>query len=224
MNQTFGGGGAQAEEFLSCPLILGLSALESELDSPPVAARLRGLRATVNEALDEIRALSLSLRPSVLDDLGLGAGVQRYVQDCSRLWGMEIGLHIGGLDGQRLSPDVEIIVYRVIQEALSNVARHAKAENVSVVLERRGDELVAVVEDDGVGFSLPEVMQASHEKNLGLLGMQERAELVGGSLTIETAPGEGTTVYLRVPLSGAARASTLFPGSRKPARAPGSSW
>ncbi|TDA70093.1 MAG: HAMP domain-containing protein [Clostridia bacterium] len=181
-------------------LNLGLSSLATGSESEEAARRIAALKATAYRAMEEIKALSYRLRPSALDDLGLGAAVERYVQDCSRQWGKEIGWHISGLDG-RLPGEIEIIAYRIIQEALNNAARHARAENISVVLEKREDQLLAIIEDDGIGFEVERTVEAGPDAALGLAGMQERAELVGGTLQIESAPGAGTTVYLRVPLA-----------------------
>jgi len=101
-----------------------------------------------------------------------------------------------GLDGERLLPEVESAVFRIVQEALANTIRHAQATRVGVLVERRDGHLLALVEDDGVGFDLE---QAAASGRLGLAGMRERAEMLGGSLTVETAPGAGTTVVLEVP-------------------------
>ena len=103
--------------------------------------------------------------------------------------------------GQRLPTQVETALYRIVQEALTNVARHAQAKNVSVLLERRGQSVVAVVEDDGTGFDVASTW-GSHpqEQNLGLYGMQERATLLGGTMTVESTPGIGTAVFVEIPL------------------------
>ncbi|RME40691.1 MAG: hypothetical protein D6796_16880, partial [Caldilineae bacterium] len=101
-----------------------------------------------------------------------------------------------GLEGERLPPEVETALYRIVQEALTNVARHARATRVGVLLERRDDRLVAIVEDDGVGFAPEEVAQTNGR--LGLFGMRERAEMLGGTLSIESEPGKGTTIFVEV--------------------------
>jgi signal transduction histidine kinase len=110
----------------------------------------------------------------------------------------EVDLQASDLDTVRLPPDVETALYRVIQEALTNVARHARARHVSVVVQRHDGKAIAIVEDDGVGCD-PE---SGGSGRLGLVGMRERITLAGGRLDIESAPGDGTTVIARVPLAG----------------------
>ncbi|NLG27828.1 MAG: sensor histidine kinase, partial [Chloroflexi bacterium] len=105
-----------------------------------------------------------------------------------------------GYGAARAAPDTELAVYRVVQEALTNVARHAEATRVDVVLTRRDGRVIAIVEDDGAGF---DPSGAGDGQGLGLVGMRERAELLGGTLTVESSPGQGTTIYLEVPDGGA---------------------
>ncbi len=114
--------------------------------------------------------------------------------------GINIDSHINGLSGVRLSSEVEIVVYRIVQEALTNITKYAKAKNVSVILKYRDSALMAIIEDDGKGFDVNSVMLSAGEKNLGLFGMYERASLIGGKLTIESQLGVGTTIFLEVPL------------------------
>ena len=114
---------------------------------------------------------------------------------------MPVDLQILGLNHERLPPEVETALYRIVQEALTNVARHAKAHSVSVLLEKRGSSMKLIVEDDGQGFDVPQVMGSGpHEGNLGLYGMRERASLLGGTFAIESTPGAGTTVFVEIPL------------------------
>jgi anti-sigma regulatory factor (Ser/Thr protein kinase) len=105
-----------------------------------------------------------------------------------------------GLDAQRLPPPIETALYRIVQEAFTNVLKHAQAKRISLILERRRDHVLVIVEDNGQGFDAEEVINAPHpERHLGLIGMRERAALVGGTLSIESAPGGGTTVFVRIP-------------------------
>jgi signal transduction histidine kinase len=100
-----------------------------------------------------------------------------------------------------LSPETETALYRIVQEALTNVARHAQADSVSVLLENRGTSVMLIVDDDGTGFDVTRVMgSGAHERNLGLYGMRERASLLGGTLTLESTPGAGTAVFVEIPL------------------------
>ena len=133
------------------------------------------------------------LRPTALDDLGLRAALANYVQDWSRRVGIPAELHTSGCSTIGCAPEVETTLYRIAQEALTNVAKHARAKRVDVILERRPTRVLLIVEDDGVGFDRGRQRRAGRD-GFGLLGMQERAALVGATLEIESAPGKGTTI------------------------------
>jgi two-component system CheB/CheR fusion protein len=149
---------------------------------------------------EEVRRLAVQLRPSVLDDLGLALALSTYVEQWSAQAHVAIDLHSTGLDGERMPLAVETTIYRLIQESLTNVLKHARATEVSVIVERRADEVRLIVEDDGAGFfATPAVPGAVPQ--LGLIGMQERVMLLGGTLTVETAPDNGTTIFARIPLA-----------------------
>ncbi|MBI2915090.1 MAG: HAMP domain-containing protein [Firmicutes bacterium] len=181
-------------------LMIGLRLLESSPDPGETKARVAGLRQALVDVLEDIRRLAIELRPSVLDDLGLVAALERYVADYAKRYTIEADLHVRGFEAQRLPQELETALYRIIQEALTNVARHASARNVSVLVEHKGDMVEAIVEDDGVGFDVNALtLEGSWSQKLGVFGMQERANLVGGSLTIESDPGSGTTVFVKVP-------------------------
>jgi len=147
----------------------------------------------------DVDQLVWELRPTALDDLGLGAALDNYAQDWSQRTGVRADVHTAGLSVARLSSQIETTMYRIAQEALNNVAKHARAENVGIILERRGDQVSLIIEDDGVGIEATQTGPSSH--GFGLLGMQERAALVGANLQIESAPGGGTTIIVRVQVS-----------------------
>ena len=154
----------------------------------------------VSQQLDvEVDRLVWELRPTALDDLGLRAALAAYVQDWSKRVSIQAKLHSAGLLDDRLPSETETALYRIAQEALTNVAKHARAHHVDVILERRSDHVMLIVEDDGVGFDAGHVGAA--EQGFGLLGMQERAALVGATLEIESAPGKGTTILVRMELA-----------------------
>lgn len=167
-------------------------------------ARLRELKSIVADTLDGVRDLAVELRPSVLDDLGLVPAVQRTVRTYQERYQLAIDVQMTGLEGMRLPPAVETALYRIVQEALTNVVQHAGAECVSLLLEARWTKpssVVAIVEDDGCGFEVGLLRRGEMSEHwLGLSGMRERAELLGGRLTIESSPGAGTTVFVEVPL------------------------
>ena len=133
-------------------LVVGLKVLEGLHDPGQVRAQVAELRDLAAGTLDSVHRLALELRPSVLDDLGLVAAVQRHLAAQSRKNGLDVDFHTSGLDGVRLPAETETALYRIIQEALANVIRHSRASTASVVLERRRESLVAIVEDDGHGF------------------------------------------------------------------------
>jgi signal transduction histidine kinase len=150
----------------------------------------------VAQALDEVRRLAFDLRPTVLDDVGLVAAVRRLGADLTERYGVPVDVDLDGLDDDtRLRPELETVVYRVVQEALTNVARHAEASRAAVELAVDGEVARVTVADDGVGFDVDDTTLRS----LGLAGMRERASLADGVLGISSTRGEGTTVTLEVP-------------------------
>lgn len=178
-------------------MMVGLRLLEKEVERPEMlVARLTDLKRMTDGVLEDLHRLAMDLRPASLDHLGLVAALRQYAELYSRQHGLVVQFETVGLDSGRLPAEVEIALYRIVQEALTNVVRHARATRADVLLERRGDRLVAIVEDDGAGFD-PET--AVQNGRLGLFGMRERAEMLGGALAIESAPGAGTTVFVELP-------------------------
>jgi len=181
-------------------LMLGLKHLEETCLDPTEKSKAADLRSLAADTLGLTHDLALELRPSALDDLGLVAALERYVKDYARKYDIHLDFHATALEHKRLPAQEEIALYRIVQEALTNVAKHAGARNVSVLLEERNGTTVVIVEDDGRGFDAQAVMSsAGHSRRLGLLGMEERAALIGGRLTIESRPGTGTAVFVEVP-------------------------
>jgi PAS domain S-box-containing protein len=175
---------------------------ELAADQEPFASRVRRLQE-ISERLDtEVSFLAWELRPSTLDDLGLVEAIGAFVNEWSRHYEIPADFHSAGLSNERFGNDTETHLYRIIQEALNNIAKHANAKCVNVLLERRGGDLILIAEDDGTGFD-PASKEVPDEpgSGLGLVGMRERAALIGGSLEIESTKGKGTTIYVRVPLS-----------------------
>jgi signal transduction histidine kinase len=182
-------------------LRLSLTLLGDAAPLPPAAAaHLERVQGIVEHIGGEVRHLVLALRPISLDEQGLLATLKNYVADWSKQAQVAVDLHSRGLDRVRLPPRLETTIYRVVQEALSIVLRHAQAHSVSLILERRADYVQVVIEDDGRGFDVTATLGSPNvEQRLGLLGMQERAAMVGGQLTIESSTGRGTSVFLRLP-------------------------
>ena len=186
-------------------LMVGLKVLDTKCASCPweeAKVHVSKLSRLARDTLDEVHRLALELRPSVLDDWGLVVALQRYVDDFTAKVGLDCGCQMVGLDSQRLPPQIEIALYRIVQESLTNVVRHAHAQHVSIVLKRQRASVLAIIEDDGVGFDVSQATGApASNGRLGLFGMQERAALLGGTLTIESLPNAGTMVFVEIPLN-----------------------
>jgi signal transduction histidine kinase len=149
----------------------------------------------------EVHSLIYELRPSLLDDLGLPAAVRSCAHNVLEAARIEVHLEVVGQE-DRLPPEVEIAAFRITQEAITNIASHSKAESTYISLEFKDRGISVQVEDDGIGFNLLEVLSSAHAKeSMGLLGMKERAELLGGTLNIDTEPGKGTRITVEIPLS-----------------------
>ena len=174
-------------------VLLGLKAVESAEDIP---AALSDLRELVVGTLQDVRRLAVELRPKALDDFGLVPAVERLVETFRSSTGITVELE-SRLGERRLPSEVETTLYRVIQEALTNIARHAGAQRVSVLLVRRDSSATAVVEDDGGGFSIEDEKRGG----IGLAGMRERLALLEGRLLVESDPAAGTTLVAEVPLA-----------------------
>lgn len=161
---------------------------------------LRQLEELTDELSREVHTLAWGLRPPALDDLGLETALYNYVEEWAERSRVPVDFHSAGFGGGRLPLTHETVVYRIAQEALTNVARHSGADRVSFILERRGDHVLAVIEDNGGGFDVEASMQtAGRGRRLGLLGMRERAALLGGTINVESAAGAGTTLFVRIP-------------------------
>ena len=177
-------------------LLVGLRNLEDSPDSGVLHTRLEDLRALVGVTLDDVHALVWQLRPTVLDDLGFAAALQRLVEEYRTRYGIAVDFLMHGV-AERLSPELETTLYRIVQEGLTNIARHAQAHNASVLIERHDHGIRIIIEDDGRGFDPDQVRQ--QEQSLGLQGIRERARLFGGDLIIESQPGQGTSLFVRLP-------------------------
>ncbi|MBM1170011.1 PAS domain-containing protein [Microvirga arabica] len=187
-------------------LSLGLKALEQNVEATSILEQVRWLQSLTADIGRDIHRAAADLRPTALDDLGLRESLIAFTSDWGERFGIKVDTHFVGVDEQ-LPPEVGTVVYRVVQEAFTNILKHANANNVSVVVERRGQKLRIIIEDDGVGFNPDEPGGMSAVESridgppLGLSGAKERLTLVNGTLEIESAPGEGTTLFIQIPLS-----------------------
>jgi signal transduction histidine kinase len=168
---------------------LGLKELEAQVGAEALSA----IRALVGSALDDVRRLTVELRPPALDDYGLAAALDRLRAVVSERSGMDIDLTVN--PGLNLPPEAETTVYRIVQEALTNIVKHAEATSVSIVVTNAGSSIRTLVEDDGKGFDEARVRDGA----LGIVGMRERVGLLGGRLEVQTSPGGGTTLVAEFP-------------------------
>lgn len=179
-------------------LLIRLKTLREQDDPEARVAAIAELREQVSASLEGVRRYLQALRPPALDELGLGPALEVLIREVEERHGLRIDLEIDPL-ADRLSSDAELVVYRIVQEALSNVVRHANAGTVRIRLERLEGLVALIVSDDGRGFQSVDVT-AEDGRGLGLEGMKERAATVGGWLRIESEPGTGTTVRAYLPI------------------------
>jgi signal transduction histidine kinase len=176
-------------------ILLGLRSVEEAAGEERRRAAVEELRELVRSTLQDVRQLAVELRPTALDDFGLVPALERLLATFSESTGIATDLEAPLQE--RLPPELETALYRIVQEALTNIVKHARATRVSIVLTRKPSSISAVIEDDGVGFELGSV----RADGLGLVGMRERVALLGGRLAIESTPDAGTTLLAEVPLT-----------------------
>lgn len=185
-------------------LLIRLKLLEGQPGIEAIRPQIEELRGLISGAIDQVRRLALNLRPPTLDQLGLVPAVRSLVSTFTESTHIPVKLELPR-DQVRLSPERALAVYRIVQEALTNTVKHAGARHVGVEVTSEGGQLTATIRDDGRGFA-PETYAARSNRGatsgpgVGLFGMEERARLAGGSLRIQSAPGRGTSVKLRVPV------------------------
>lgn len=188
-------------------------ALEAGAAAPPAqaGAKLGEARALIEEALTRVRTLSFDLRPALLDHLGLLPALRGLIERCSGATGLRVGFEHAGLE-RRFAPELETAAYRIVQEALTNVARHARTDDAAVRVWATADALEVQVEDQGVGFNVQAALVPSRSN--GLTGMQERVLLLGGRWVVESTPGDGTHVLAKFPLAGPRDGTTDWEGNQ----------
>ena len=185
-------------------ILMRLRLARSVEDPARKDAVLEEVRNELAAAADDLRRYAQGLRPPALDELGLGAAIESHVRHAAEAAEVSVEVRTSG-PGRLESPEAELALYRIVQEALANAIRHGHASRIVVSVEGRDGAVTAEVTDDGVGFD-PERLGAAREggRGLGLFGMQERAQYVGGRVRVTSRPGEGTTVRATVPSRGAA--------------------
>ena len=170
-----------------------------DVDQSRVRDELYALQDMVRQSLQDVRKIIFDLRPMVLDDLGLVPAVKRYVEDFQSQYNLPVDLVVIG-NPRRFPTAVEVALFRVVQECLSNIRKHAKAHQVMIKLEILNNKINAAVKDDGVGFTLNTVLHNNNHEGFGLLGMRERVQILNGDFKIQSAPGQGTVLSVSVPL------------------------
>lgn len=189
-------------------LHLGLKSVQEKLGqenrnvSSDVVESIQQLRSLALRIDGSIDHLTFELIPLVLDDLGLEDALRAYLQEWSATSNVPVNLHMQGFKHKRLPPEIETTIYRIVQEALTNILKHAAASRVSLIIEQRRDQVLTILEDDGRGFDWEAIQnELTAHRQLGLQGMMERAKQVGGWVEIESVPETGTTLYIHIPLT-----------------------
>jgi signal transduction histidine kinase len=176
-------------------LMLELKYLEQTQERRLITESVKRLRSTLVNELEAIHHMAVELRPSVLDDMGITTALEMYADEFMAKYGIKAELYIYGLKDIRLESYIETSLYRIVQEALTNVARHSKADTVTVIIELINGEIRGILEDNGIGFD----MVAKTRNRLGIYGMEERTKLLGGEFKVESEPGQGTMVTFTIP-------------------------
>ncbi len=179
-------------------LQLGLSHIEASGPTPEVQDEAASLRQLALEAMHIIRNLALDLRPSALDELGLPEALRYLTETFASRTDVQVKLEVSG-SPRRLATETEVTLFRIAQEALTNVAKHAQAKLVTVNLAFDGPRVKLTIEDDGAGFDVERALGAERRKSLGLIGMQERCHLIGGKLQLRSRLGKGTRLVISAP-------------------------
>ena len=177
-------------------ILLGLRGLEDVKDEESLRKTVAEVRELVRATLQDVRRLAVELRPAALDDFGLVPALERLTENFAEQTGIAVAFVPNLPGGDRFPPEVETALYRLVQESLTNIVKHARAKEVSIVLQRKPESVSVIVEDDGVGFD----PGRETGDGIGLLGMRERVGLFGGRVVLESRPGAGTTVVAEVPL------------------------
>jgi two-component system sensor histidine kinase UhpB len=192
-------------------LLISLALLEESVTEPAERTRIAETRALAHSTLRAVRNLSIDLRPSALDDLGLLPALRWYIKEYQQKCGIDVELTTSGFK-ERLSPEMETAIYRIVQESLTNTAKHAHATKVWVNLTEDGQQMRGQVRDNGQGFDAQAVLRTPwQDRGLGLAGMTERASLLKGTVHITSQPGQGTVIDIAVPLARSARPAAALP-------------
>ncbi|GED71520.1 histidine kinase [Brevibacillus reuszeri] len=178
-------------------ILVGLNVVGQGNLSDPIRQHVTDLLHMTSKAMEEVKRMALELRPSALDDLGLLPALRSLMKRVEKSFNIQVELHTQGTR-RRYPAAMETALYRIVQEAMTNTAKYAQASQLGIVFEDREKEILVTVVDDGIGFEVDKALHTG--KGLGVFGMKERAQLLGGTVDIRSAPNEGTTVIVRIPL------------------------
>lgn len=181
-------------------IIVGLRVLSEYVQSTLEREKILEMREMAVKTLEAVHRLAVELRPVLLDDLGLVVAAQKYIENYSRQYGVGVEFDLASLSRERFAPEVETALYRILQEALTNIAKHARAEKVQVTLSKRQSKLYLAITDNGVGFDTTMLNKASSNHCLGIHGMKERVALLQGFFSIDSYIDRGTKVTVEIPL------------------------
>lgn len=180
-------------------IIVGLRVLAENVRSPNEKRKILEMRDLAVKTLEAVHHLAVELRPALLDDLGLVVAAQKYIENYSRQYGIITDSNFTNLTRERFEPEVEITLYRILQEALTNIAKHAQASHVQVMLRKQQNKLKLVISDNGSGFNTAILKSAHNDTCLGIFGMRERVALLNGIFEVQSAVGQGTTIIVEIP-------------------------
>ncbi|HZD58235.1 MAG TPA: HAMP domain-containing protein [Anaerolineales bacterium] len=180
-------------------LLVKLKAMERKAPGSGLDEDFEGILDVVSETIEQIRDLSYRLRPAALDELGLPIAIETLVQEMAENAGLTASCQLN-LKDHDLMPEIEFVLYRITQEGMTNIIRHARAHHVEVALAIYERNICLTIEDDGRGFSLEQFYSDENASHLGLISMRERAEMLGGTLDVYSAPGQGTTIQAKIPI------------------------
>ncbi|MDD4601262.1 hypothetical protein SDC9_08997 [bioreactor metagenome] len=181
-------------------IIVGLRVLAEHTPGADDRESILQMRDVAVQTLESVHNLAVELRPVLLDDLGLVAAVQRYVDNYTRQYGIKVNVRFGKLSRERFMPEVEITLYRLVQEALTNIVRHACATEVNITFSKQRAKLFLSIWDNGVGFEAGSLPATKGNIGLGIYGMRERVTLLNGKFDIQSGLGEGTAISVEIPV------------------------
>ncbi|SMC82571.1 sugar diacid recognition domain-containing protein [Sporomusa malonica] len=181
-------------------IIVGLRVLSEHVQSEGEREKILEMRDLAVKTLEDVHHLAVQLRPALLDDLGLVAATQKYIENYSRQYNIPLELNVLNLSRERFRPEIEITLYRILQEALTNIAKHASATQVMVTLKKQRTKLILIIKDNGMGFNADILSGVGSDTCLGIHGMHERIALLSGEFYIDSAEGEGTVITVEIPL------------------------